>query len=180
MKCPYCGVGETKVIDSRDQGPRVRRRRECLGCGVRFTTNERLQPRSLFVIKKDQRREEFDREKLLSGIRRACEKRPLPTGTIDKVVDDIENELYHSGKAEVQSSSIGDLVMDRLARLDHIAYIRFASVYRQFADIRTMKQAVDVLVEKGKEPSSQLPLLTQKDLQVTPGRRRVVKSRRAA
>ncbi len=167
MKCLYCGEVETKVIDSRDLGDGVRRRRQCLSCSARFTTYERLQPRNLFIIKKDGRREEFNRDKLLSGVRKACEKRPLPTGTIDKLVDNIEAEIYHLGKAEIPSSLIGDMVMDRLEELDHIAYIRFASVYREFADIGTLKQAVDVLVKSatGATPSSQLPLLTQEQLE---------------
>jgi len=128
MNCPYCGHSEDKVIDSREVNDGIRRRRQCLGCGERFTTYERLQPASLFVIKKDERREEFDREKLLSGIRKACEKRPLPTGIVEKLADDIEAELYQLGKAEIPSTVVGDIVMERLKNLDHIAYIRFASL----------------------------------------------------
>ena len=145
----------------------IRRRRQCLGCGSRFTTYERLQPASLFVIKKDERREEFDREKLLSGIRKACEKRPLPTGIVDKLVDDIEAELYQMGKAEIPSAVVGDMVMERLKNLDHIAYIRFASVYREFADITALKEEVDTLLDAEAEtssPSSQLPLLPDEEL----------------
>lgn len=177
MKCPYCGEVETKVIDSRDLGEGVRRRRQCLICNARFTTYERLQPRNLFVIKKDSRREEFNRDKLLSGIRKACEKRPLPTGAIDKLVDDIEAEIYRLGKAEIPGSLIGDMVMERLEKLDHIAYIRFASVYRQFADIGALKEAVDDLVESkaGLPPTSQLPLLSQADLENLSRRRKKVK-----
>lgn len=177
MKCPYCGEVETKVIDSRDIGEGVRRRRQCLGCSARFTTYERLQPRNLFVIKKDGRREEFNRDKLLAGIRKACEKRPLPTGAIDKLVDNIEAEIYRLGKAEVPSSIIGDMVMERLEEIDHIAYIRFASVYREFADIGTLKQAVDVLVESkaGLPPISQLPLLSREELEKLARRRRRMK-----
>lgn len=177
MKCPYCGEVKTKVIDSRDVGEGVRRRRQCLGCSARFTTYERLQPRNLFVIKKDGRREEFNRDKLLAGIRKACEKRPLPTGAIDKLVDDIEAEIYRLGKAEVLSSIIGDMVMERLEELDHIAYIRFASVYREFADIGTLKQAVDVLIESkaGLPPISQLPLLSREELEKLARRRRRMK-----
>jgi len=162
MNCPYCGYQDCKVIDSREVNDGIRRRRQCLSCGSRFTTYERLQPASLFVIKKDERREEFNRNKLLSGIRKACEKRPLPTGTIDKLVDDIEAELYHLGKAEIPGAVIGDMVMERLKRLDHIAYIRFASVYREFADITALKQEVDTLLSAGAETSGlagQLPLL---------------------
>ena len=164
MKCPYCGYTDCKVTDSRDVNDRVRRRRQCLSCGSRFTTYERLQPASLFVTKKDERREEFDRNKLLAGIRKACEKRPLPTGAIEKLVDDIEVELYRLGKAEIPSALIGDMVIERLKRLDHIAYIRFASVYREFADITALKQEVDTLLS-GAEPSpSQLPLLPAAEL----------------
>lgn len=133
-----------------------------MSCSNRFTTYERLQPASLFIIKKDQRREEFKREKLLSGIRRACEKRPLHTGAIEKLVDEIEAELYNMGKTEISSTLIGDLVMEKLKTLDHIAYIRFASVYREFADITALKEAVDSLVITQKERShlpGQLPLL---------------------
>ena len=166
MRCPYCGYEDSRVIDSRSVGEGVRRRRHCLSCSSRFTTYERLQPTGLFVVKKDRRREEFSRDKLSRGIRKACEKRPLPTGTIDKMVDDIEAELYHLGKAEVPSSAIGDMVMAALKDLDHIAYIRFASVYREFSDITIMKQAVDTLV-KGEVESpiatSQLPLLPREE-----------------
>ena len=169
MKCPYCGYYDSKVIDSRDVNESVRRRRQCLSCGARFTTYERLQSASLFVIKKDERREEFNRNKLLTGIRKACEKRPLPSGIVDKLADDIEAELYQMGKAEIPSAVIGDMVMERLKHLDYIAYIRFASVYREFADITALKQAVDTLVSSQAEVSqstSQLPLLPDEELKV--------------
>ena len=168
MDCPYCGYHDSKVIDSRNINDGVRRRRQCLKCSSRFTTYERLQPAGLFVIKKDQRREEFSRDKLLTGIRKACEKRPLPSGTVGKVADDIEVELYHSGKVEIPSSVIGDMVMERLKNLDHIAYIRFASVYREFTDITTLKQVVDTLASGESEvsqPTSQLPLLSTEKLE---------------
>lgn len=166
MNCPYCGYHDSKVIDSRDVNDGIRRRRQCLECNARFTTHERLQPASLFVIKKDSRREEFNREKLLTGVRKACEKRPLPTGTIDKLVDDIEAELYRLGKAEVPSVDIGDMVMERLKNLDTIAYIRFASVYRAFTDITALKQAVDTLVIQAETspPTNQLPLLPPEEM----------------
>jgi len=167
MECPYCGHQDSKVIDSRDVNDGIRRRRQCLSCEARFTTYERLQPASLFVIKKDQRREEFDRNKLLSGLRKACEKRPLPTGTVDKLADDIEAELYRMGRSEVAGTVIGDMVMDGLKVLDHIAYIRFASVYRDFTDITVLKQAVDILASsqtKPSTPSAQLPLLPDNKL----------------
>ena len=167
MNCPYCGYHDSKVIDSREVNEGIRRRRQCLNCGSRFTTYERLHPTSLFVIKKDERREEFNRNKLLSGIRKACEKRPLPTGAVDKLVDDIEAELYQLGKTEVPSAVIGDMVMDGLKNLDYIAYIRFASVYREFADITALKQEIDTLVSseaKTSPPTSQLPLLPTEEL----------------
>ena len=166
MICPHCGAIESKVIDSRDIGGEVRRRRQCLECRTRFTTYERQQSKNLFVIKKDDRREEFNRDKLLTGIHKACEKRPLPTGTIDKLIDSIETEIYSLGKAEIPTSTIGDIVMERLEELDHIAYIRFASVYREFTDIAALKQAVDTLVDIGTEtpPANQLSFLSQEEL----------------
>ena len=163
MKCPSCGEPESKVIDSRSLGDEIRRRRECTVCQSRFTTYERLQNRSLYVIKKDGRREEFDREKLFSGIRKACEKRPMPTGTIEKLVETIETELYSLGKTEISSSVIGKIVITKLSELDHIAYIRFASVYYEFTDITTLKQAVDTLIESklGAPLTGQLPLINK-------------------
>jgi transcriptional repressor NrdR len=166
MQCPYCSYHDSKVIDSRDVNDGVRRRRQCLQCDARFTTYERIQTTGLFVIKKDRRREEFNKDKLLTGIRKACEKRPLPTGTIDRLADEIEAELYKSGKSEISSSIIGDMVMERLKNLDHIAYIRFASVYRDFTDISALKEAVDTLVNGKAEthPVSQLPLIPDEKL----------------
>ena len=162
MKCPYCGYADSKVVDSRDTELSVRRRRQCLACQARFTTHERVQAASLFVIKKDGRREEFSRDKLLSGIRKACEKRPLPTGTVEKLVDDIEAELFRLGRPEVSNSLIGDMVMERLKDLDQIAYIRFASVYREFADLTMLKQAVDSLARaQGRRASAQLALIPE-------------------
>jgi transcriptional repressor NrdR len=168
MKCPYCGGLESRVIDSRSLDDGVRRRRSCLACGARFTTYERVQSHNIFVVKKDGRREEFNRGKLSAGIRKACEKRPLPTGTIDKLIDNVEAELHHLGKTEIPSSLIGDLVMQQLEKLDYIAYIRFASVYREFADIAVLKQEVDTLVsgESGTSHStSQLLLLPSEQLE---------------
>jgi transcriptional repressor NrdR len=175
MNCPYCNYADCRVIDSRDAGEGIRRRRQCLKCGARFTTYERLHPGSLFVIKKDGRREEFDGAKLLTGLRKACEKRPLPTGTVDKLADDIEAALYRQGKAEVPASAIGDMVMERLKALDHIAYIRFASVYRDFTDITTLKREVDTLLGAETEVSplpGQLPLLPDEELTATARNRR--------
>ncbi len=157
MRCPHCGHSDSKVIDSRSVDQGIRRRRQCLQCGERFTTYERIDNSVLTVIKKDRRREPFDREKLLRGIRKACEKRPLPAGTIEKLVDEIEFELQRSGRSEVSSSRIGEMVMERLLRLDHIAYIRFASVYREFADIGSLKREVDSIAAR---EAKQLPLIT--------------------
>jgi transcriptional repressor NrdR len=166
MNCPYCGYHDSRVIDSRDINDGIRRRRQCLKCAARFTTHEQLRPASLFVIKKDRRREEFSLNKLLSGLRKACEKRPLPSGSVDKLADDIEAELHRQGKTEVPSSVIGDMVMERLKSLDHIAYIRFASVYRDFTDITALKEVVDTLVgsRAATHPTNQLPLLTSEEL----------------
>ena len=169
MHCPFCGYHDSRVMDSREINEGIRRRRQCLGCGARFTTYERIQPVSLFVIKKDNRREVFNREKMLSGMRKACEKRPLPTDVVDRLADEIEAELYNSGRAEIPSTMIGDAVMKRLKGLDHIAYIRFASVYREFADITALKQEVDTLMGDEVEvapPSGQLPLLPDEEAEV--------------
>jgi len=175
MNCPYCRYHDSKVIDSRDVSDGIRRRRQCLACGSRFTTYERLQLAGLFVIKKDERREEFNKDKLVTGLRKACEKRPLPTGAVDKLADDIEVEIYRMGKAEIPSTVIGDMVMERLKKLDYIAYIRFASVYRQFTDITVLKQEIDNLVngeEKMPRLTSQLPLLSAEELEAVSGRGR--------
>ena len=175
MNCPFCDYHDSKVIDSRDVNDGIRRRRQCLSCGSRFTTYERLQPTGLFVVKKDGRREEFSKDKVLTGIRKACEKRPLPTGIVDKLADDIEAELYQQGKAEIPSAVIGDMVMKGLKNLDHIAYIRFASVYRDFTDITVLKQEIDTLVGdevEASRPSSQLPLLPAEELETVARRRR--------
>ena len=173
MNCPYCGGQESRVIDSRGLDKVVRRRRKCLACGARFTTYERIQPHDIFVIKKDGRREAFIRDKLSSGIRKACEKRPLPTGAIDKFMDSIEADLYKVGKNEIYSSYIGDLVMEGLKKLDHIAYIRFASVYREFADIGDLKQEVDSLAARREPtPVNQLPLLSSEAVNSLVGRKR--------
>ena len=160
MKCPHCGYNDSKVLDSRDVDDGVRRRRQCLSCDSRFTTYERVQKTGLFVIKKDKRRELFDKSKLLNGIRKAFEKRPVAANVIDKVADDIEAELYKQGRQEVQSAVIGDMVMTGLKQIDQIAYIRFASVYRDFADITKLKQEVDNLARGISRaiPAAQLPL----------------------
>ncbi|MBT9166174.1 MAG: Transcriptional repressor NrdR [Chloroflexi bacterium] len=160
MWCPYCGHENSRVTDSRSVRQSIRRRRRCLECGARFTTQERVENTNAFVIKKDRRRERFNREKLLRGILRACEKRPLPSGAIEKLVDDIEAELHRMGKSEIPSSVVGEMVMERLLEMDHIAYIRFASVYRAFADIGSLKKEVDTLATRH-EIASQLPLMSR-------------------
>src|SRR5579863_659221 len=148
MKCPHCGWTESRVKDSRDIGDAIHRRRECEHCKGRFSTYERVELFHLVVIKRDQRREDFDRQKLYSGLRKACEKRPLPVGEIENAVAEIEHELYQLGRREVQSSVIGELVMVHLQRMDKIAYIRFASVYRYFADVETMFEEIQNLLSR--------------------------------
>jgi transcriptional repressor NrdR len=182
VRCPYCGFDDTKVTDSRDAEDGVRRRRECLSCGQRFTTYERIQTTTLMVVKKDGRREEFSREKLLAGLRKAFEKRPLPAGTVDAVADDVEATLRALGVPEVPSQEIGELVMGHLRNLDHIAYIRFASVYREFADLDALKEELDALAAAGAPPGApgQTTLFSQEQLEgmtrrvrpVAPTRRR--------
>ncbi len=146
MKCPYCSYGETKVVDSRESenGSFVRRRRECIKCGKRFTTYERME-RSFVVIKKDMRREPYQRNKLTLGIEKACEKRPVSQETIERILDEIENELHDLGKNEIESKIIGDRVIEKLKMLDHVAYIRFASVYKQFEDLSSFEEELKKL-----------------------------------
>ena len=139
MKCPYCGYSESKVIDSRptDEGERIRRRRECLNCAKRFTTYEVIETVPVVVVKKDKSREAFDRNKLLNGLLRACEKRPVPLETLERIVDEIETLLQNSLDREVPSTLIGAYAMDKLKKVEEVAYVRFASVYREFKDINT-------------------------------------------
>ncbi len=150
MKCPYCGYEESKVIDSRptDEGERIRRRRECLKCTKRFTTYEMIESLPIVVIKKDKSRETFDRQKLMTGMLRACEKRPVSVETLDKAITDIENVIQNSLDREVQSDKIGELVMEKLKEIDEVAYVRFASVYRQFKDINTFMSELNKLLER--------------------------------
>ena len=142
MKCPYCSYEESKVIDSRptDEGERIRRRRDCLKCGKRFTTYEIIETVPVIVIKKDGSREAFDRDKLLRGLLRACEKRPVPLNLLEEAVDDIQNTLQNTLDREVSSSRIGEYAMEKLKSIDEVAYVRFASVYRQFKDINTFME----------------------------------------
>ncbi len=149
MKCPFCGFEESKVIDSRptDEGQRIRRRRECLQCAKRFTTYEIIESLPIIVIKKDKSREAFNRDKLMTGLLRACEKRPVSIDTLDKMIDEIESVLQNSLDREVSSEKIGQLVMEKLKKIDEVAYVRFASVYRQFKDINTFMHELNKLLE---------------------------------
>ncbi|MDO4748533.1 MAG: transcriptional regulator NrdR [Eubacteriales bacterium] len=150
MKCPYCGYEESKVIDSRpaDEGERIRRRRECLSCAKRFTTHEVIETVPIIVVKRDKSREVFDRNKLTAGILRACEKRPVSIGQIEKIVDSIEASLQSSLDREVTSGYIGELTMEQLKNVDEVAYVRFASVYRQFKDINTFMEELNKLLNE--------------------------------
>ena len=151
MKCPFCSYEESKVIDSRptDEGEKIRRRRECISCGKRFTTYEIIESVPIIVVKKDKSRQAFDRVKLFNGMLRACEKRPVSIEQMEKIVTEIEAELQNSLDREVTSVHIGELVMDRLKTLVEVAYVRFASVYRQFKDINTfMDELAKLLGEK--------------------------------
>lgn len=150
MKCPYCSYIEDRVIDSRptDEGSAIRRRRECSNCLKRFTTYEKVESLPLMVIKKDKTREAFDREKLLNGLLRACEKRPVSINQLEKLVDEIEAQLCNSLQREVTSTDIGEMVMARLKGLDEVAYVRFASVYRQFKDINTFMDELRKLLNE--------------------------------
>ena len=151
MRCPHCGYEDSKVIDSRpaDEGERIRRRRECLSCGKRFTTHEVIETVPIIVVKRDKSREVFDRNKLRTGILHACEKRPVSLDQVEKIVDSIESSLQASLDREVTSGKIGELAMDQLKNVDEVAYVRFASVYRQFKDINTfMEELTKLLREK--------------------------------
>ena len=148
MRCPYCSFQESKVIDSRpaEEGTTIRRRRECLSCGKRFTTYEIMERLPLLVVKRDGSRQSFDRMKLISGMVKACEKRPVPVDAIERIADEIEQELQSSLEREVSSDQIGEMVMERLKTLDQVAYVRFASVYRQFKDINTFLEELNKLL----------------------------------
>ncbi len=153
MRCPFCNHSESKVIDSRptDEGERIRRRRECLGCGRRFTTYEIIETVPLIVVKKDKSREVFDRSKLRDGILRACEKRPVSITTIERIVDEIESRLQNSLDREVASTLIGEYAMDALKATDEVSYVRFASVYREFKDITTFMSELEKLLSSNKQ-----------------------------
>ena len=156
MKCPYCAHEENQVLDSRDSEDlsAVRRRRECLKCSKRFTTYERVDTVDIFIIKKDGRREQFDRSKLLAGIKTACEKRPISIDTIEETVDEIEQNLRRRKTTEIPSKAIGEIVIRRLRALDKVAYIRFASVYRSFEDVESFEKEVQNLVKSDKTAGS--------------------------
>lgn len=153
MKCPFCGYEESKVIDSRpaDDGERIRRRRECIKCGKRFTTYEIIESVPIIVVKKDKSRQVFDRQKLFNGMIKACEKRPVTSETIERAVSDIETQLQNSLDREVTSIQIGELAMEKLKDIDDVAYVRFASVYRQFRDINTFMQELNKLLDTDKK-----------------------------
>ncbi|MBE6767528.1 MAG: transcriptional regulator NrdR [Ruminococcaceae bacterium] len=150
MKCPFCGYTESKVIDSRptDEFARIRRRRECLSCAKRFTTYEVVESLPIIVVKKDKSRETFDREKLLGGMIRACEKRPVSIQTLERAVDEIEIQLQNSLDREVDSITIGEYAMRALKEIDEVAYVRFASVYRQFKDIQSFREEITKLLNE--------------------------------
>jgi len=148
MKCPFCGYEETKVIDSRPTDEKIRRRRECLNCEKRFTTYEVVETMPLVVIKKDKSREIFDRDKLMNGLVRACEKRPISVEMLDNIVNGIETQLLNMLEREVSSYQIGEMAMQRLKNIDEVAYVRFASVYRQFADINSFMDELKTLLKE--------------------------------
>lgn len=153
MRCMYCGNTESKVVDSRstEDGTAIRRRRECLGCGKRFTTYEKIESVPIIVIKKDKSRQSFDREKLQRGILASCANRPVPLDEIDQMIDGIESEIHNSLDREVSSEKIGEMVMERLRDLDEVSYVRFASVYKHFKDIETFKEELAKLTEENKK-----------------------------
>lgn len=153
MKCIYCGHSESKVIDSRagDDGATIRRRRECLSCAKRFTTYEKVESIPLMVIKKDGSRQSFRREKIIDGLVRACEKRPVSLKQIEDLTNEIESKFYNSFEREIPSEKIGETIMEKLKKLDEVAYVRFASVYRQFKDVNTFIKEIEKLIEDSKK-----------------------------
>ena len=153
MKCRFCGGTESKVIDSRptEDDSAIRRRRECLNCGKRFTTYEKIEEIPVMVVKRDGRREPFDSEKIRNGIRKACEKRPISASEQDQLVEDISRDVYNTLEAEVSTSKVGEIVMDNLKRVDEVAYVRFASVYREFKDTRTFMAELQRLLDEKKK-----------------------------
>ncbi|MBP7072026.1 MAG: transcriptional repressor NrdR [Clostridia bacterium] len=150
MKCPYCGYSESKVVDSRPtvEEAAIRRRRECEKCSKRFTTYEKIEEMPLIIVKKDGSREAYQRSKMMNGILRACEKRPISVSTIEGMADEIEKELYNSMDKEIESKKIGEMVMSKLKQIDDVAYVRFASVYRQFKDINIFLEELNKLIDE--------------------------------
>lgn len=152
MRCPFCGYAESKVIDSRpaEEGATIRRRRECLACQKRFTTYEIMERLPLVVVKRDGSRQTFDKIKVMNGMLRACEKRPVSLQSLEKIADEIEQELQNSLEREVTTTEIGEMVMERIKRVDEVAYVRFASVYRQFKDVKTFFDELTKLIDDKK------------------------------
>ncbi|MBR5658255.1 MAG: transcriptional repressor NrdR [Lachnospiraceae bacterium] len=152
MRCPFCGVETTKVVDSRpsEDGKEIRRRRSCEACGRRFTTYEKIETFPLMVVKKDNTREPYDRSKMEAGVMRACHKRPIPMQDIQKLLDDVENEIFRRAETEIASAQIGELIMEHLKDLEEVAYVRFASVYREFTDVNTFAEELKKLLKKKK------------------------------
>jgi transcriptional repressor NrdR len=150
MKCPFCGDDNTRVIDSRpaDDNEAIRRRRQCDECGKRFTTYEKVETLPLIVVKKDNNREPYDREKIVAGIVRSCHKRPISMTQINDMVDDIEGQIFNMGEKEIPTTTIGSIVMDKLKDLDEVAYVRFASVYREFKDVNTFMDEIKKILKK--------------------------------
>ncbi len=150
MKCPYCGWNESKVVDSRpaDEYSVIRRRRECEKCSRRFTTYEKIEEIPLIIVKRDGRREAFQREKIINGLIRSCQKRPISVNEIEEIADSVEMELYNTMEKEIESKKIGEMVMNKLKRLDDVAYVRFASVYKQFKDINTFMDELNKLMKE--------------------------------
>ena len=151
MKCPFCGFADCKVIDSRpiNDGESIRRRRECLSCGKRFTSYEVIEQMPIVVIKKDESRQQFDKQKLVSGMLRACAQRPVPIAALQKAADEVEQELQSLVEREIHTSDVGEIVLKKLKTLDEVAYVRFASVYRQFQDINTFMQELNKMLTTG-------------------------------
>lgn len=150
MKCPFCGVEDSKVIDSRstEEGVAIRRRRECLNCSKRFTTYEKVENVPIMVIKKDKTRQPFDRTKMLNGLKRACEKRPISMGEIENIVYEVETSIYNSLEREISTAEIGEMLIEKLRQLDQVAFVRFASVYRDFQDVETFRHEIDKILKK--------------------------------
>lgn len=157
MKCPFCGDDNTRVVDSRpaDDNTSIRRRRQCDECGKRFTTFEKVEIIPLTVIKKDRTREPYERNKIMAGIMRACHKRPIPVERLEETMNRIENEIYNLGFKEVESGVIGEIVMEHLKNLEEVAYVRFASVYREFKDVNTFMNELKKMLDSGKEAEGQ-------------------------